>query len=127
MTRQLTERTGRVQSELAATFAQFQATSVGSEQARAQLISVRRLLNAAKYREGLLRDLRPALEDAFRASATDTRPPAEVGFFKTGLALIDAGRIERDGRTVRVNAEVEVSLLDAVLGCLAAGPSGLKR
>jgi hypothetical protein len=77
---------------------------------------------------GLLRDLRPALEDAFRASVTDTRPAAEVGFFKAGLALIDAGRIGRDGRTVRVTAEVEASLLDAVLGCLAAAPpTGPKR
>jgi hypothetical protein len=71
---------------------------------------------------GLLRDLRPALEDAFRASVTDRRPAAEVGFFTTGLALIDAGRIERDGKNVRVTAEVDASLLDAVLGCLAAAP-----
>jgi hypothetical protein len=76
---------------------------------------------------GLLRDLRPALEEAFRASLTDKRPTAEVVFFKTGLALIDGGRIERDGRTVRVIAEVEASLLDAVLGCLAGAPPGLKR
>jgi hypothetical protein len=77
---------------------------------------------------GLLRDLRPALGDAFRASVTDKRPAAEVEFFRTGLLLIDAGRIERDGRTVRVTAGVDASLLDAVLGCLAsAPPTGPKR
>jgi len=75
---------------------------------------------------GLLRDLRPVLEDAFRTSATDTRPAAEVGFFKTGLALIDGGRIERDGRTVRVTAVIDASLVDVVLGCLAGATAPKK-
>jgi len=76
---------------------------------------------------GLLRDLRPALDDAFRASLAEKRPAAEVGFFEAGLALIDAGRIERDGRTVRVTAETDASLLDAVLGCLAAAPPAVPK
>ena len=65
----------------------------------------------------LLREMRPTLEAGFRGSVANAGP-ADSKFFATGLALIDAGRIERDGPTVRVTAKIDGSLLDAVLGCL---------
>lgn len=71
---------------------------------------------------GLLREMRQTLEAAFRGSVTDKTGPPEAAFFKAGLAVIEAGRIERDGPTVRVTAETTTSLLDAVLGCLKRGP-----
>jgi molecular chaperone HscB len=58
MARQLSERIGRVQAELGETFEKLETTAAGSEGARTVLISVRRQLNAAKYLEGLMRDLR---------------------------------------------------------------------
>lgn len=66
---------------------------------------------------GLLRELQPGFEKAFRP-APEGHPAPESAFFKAGLALIEAGRISRDGTTVRVISEADASLLDAVLGCL---------
>lgn len=56
MARQLTERTGRLQLDLAE---QFERLEHAADAARGTiLLSVRQLLNAARYLEGLLRDLR---------------------------------------------------------------------
>lgn len=58
MARQLTERSGRLQGELAAAFAKLETLPPDDTGRQSLLLSVRQLLNVAKYVEGLLRDLR---------------------------------------------------------------------
>jgi molecular chaperone HscB len=57
MAKQLADRSERLQSDVAAAFARFESLSAEAER-KAELVRVRQLLNAAKYVEGLLRDLR---------------------------------------------------------------------
>jgi molecular chaperone HscB len=57
MARQLTERTGRLQSEVLQAFARLE-TLPGDAGRKELLIRIRQTLNSAKYVEGLLRDLR---------------------------------------------------------------------
>jgi molecular chaperone HscB len=58
MERQLTERSGRLVNELRGLFGRLEALPPGDPGRRPLLVQVRQVLNAAKYVEGLLRDLR---------------------------------------------------------------------
>jgi hypothetical protein len=58
MERQLTEQGGRIVEELKGLFARLEALPAGDAGRNPLLVQVRRELNAAKYVEGLLRDLR---------------------------------------------------------------------
>jgi molecular chaperone HscB len=58
MARQLSERSDKLQAELATEFQGLEALPASDNVRSARLIRVRQILNAAKYVEGLLRDLR---------------------------------------------------------------------
>jgi molecular chaperone HscB len=58
MARQLSERSEKLRSNVAAAFAELESLPPGDAERKALLVRVRQLLNAAKYVEGLLRDLR---------------------------------------------------------------------
>jgi molecular chaperone HscB len=58
MAGQLAQRTGKLETSLAAKFAEMEALPAGDARRKPLLVEIRRLLNAAKYLEGLLRDLR---------------------------------------------------------------------
>jgi molecular chaperone HscB len=55
---QLSQRSDTFVGELGRWFAELEAMTAGDERRREKLIEVRRVLNAAKYVQGLLRDLR---------------------------------------------------------------------
>src|SRR5262249_28210194 len=58
MARQLTDRGDRLVADLADRFSQLEALPANSPERRPLLLEVRQTLNAAKYVQGLLRDLR---------------------------------------------------------------------
>jgi molecular chaperone HscB len=58
MTRQLTERSDRLVAGLAGQFARLETLPTGDPGRRPMLVQIRQVLNAAKYVQGLLRDLR---------------------------------------------------------------------
>jgi molecular chaperone HscB len=58
MARQLSERRERLEKDLAAPFAKLETLPAGDARRKPLLVQVRQVLNAAKYVEGLLRDLR---------------------------------------------------------------------
>jgi molecular chaperone HscB len=58
MEKQLSQRRERLLKEVAAQFAKLEALPEGAGQRKEVLLQVRRLLNATRYIQGLLRDLR---------------------------------------------------------------------
>jgi molecular chaperone HscB len=55
---QLSQRSDALVGELSRWFAELEAMPAGDERRRERVVEVRRVLNAAKYVQGLLRDLR---------------------------------------------------------------------